>query len=450
MKKYDVVVVGGGPAAIITAVTTRKNYPDKSVVLIRDKEKVLIPCGIPYIYGTLGEVEKDIMGDAPLKGANVDIIIDRAEKIDKENKILTLNSGETFNYDKLVLATGSIPFNLNITGQDKKGVHYITKDFEKLSQLKKEIDSVNNIVIIGGGFIGVEFADEIAKLKNKKVTIVELKDKILSAAFDDEFCEIGEEKAKSSGIEIITGVKVEEIKGSDKVEKIKLSNGKEIDADLVLIAVGGSANAKLAKDAGLLTGKCGAIWTDEYMRTTEPSIFAVGDCAEKKDFFTRKPLNVMLASIATAEARIAGINLYQLKVLRANYGTISIFSTSIANHAFAAAGLTEKIAIKEGFNIITGNFETMDRHPGVMPDASKLKVKLVFSKESGILLGGQITGGVSVGEIINLIGFAIQSKLTATELITFQIGTHPKLTAAPTVYPVIKAAEDALAKMVKS
>ncbi len=448
MKDYDVVVVGGGPAAVIAAVTARKNYPDKKVVLVRDVDKPLIPCGIPYIYGTLHDIDKNRLGDKSLESAEVDIIIDKAVKIEREKKQLVLNSGETLEYDKLVLATGSVPFSINIKGEDKKGVYYIKKDYEHLSNLKKDLETAKNVIIIGGGFIGVEFADEIAKLGDKNITLVEILDKILICAFDKEFCETAEENLKSDKVKILTNRKVAEIIGSDKVEKIKLDSGEELAADVVIVGIGGKANSELAKDADLLIGKYGAIWTDEYMRTIDTDIFAVGDCAEKKDFFTRRPSNVMLASTATAEARIAGMNLYKLRVIRSNYGTISIFSTYVGNTGFGAAGLTECNANKGGFDVISGSFEAVDRHPGAMPDASKIKVKLVFSKESGILLGGQVAGGNSVGEMINLIGTMVQSKLTATDLLTLQIGTHPKLTSAPTIYPVIKAAEVAVSKMI--
>ena len=154
----------------------------------------------------------------------------------------------------------------------------------------------------------------------------------------------------------------------------------------------------------------------------------------------------MLASTATAEARIAGANLYRLNVLRENKGTLAVYSTQVGDLSLASSGLTEKTALEEGFEIVVGNAECPDKHPGAIPGAKKLKVKLIFSKQSGILIGGQVAGGISAGEIVNIIGLALQKTTSMTELETLQVATHPKLTPAPTCYPLIMAAQDALSK----
>jgi len=154
----------------------------------------------------------------------------------------------------------------------------------------------------------------------------------------------------------------------------------------------------------------------------------------------------MLASTATAEARIAGANLYRLKVVRENKGTIAIYSTYVDGLVLGSAGLTEQSAKKEGFEIIASSAETIDKHPGSLPGANKIKIKLIFSKHSGILMGGQIAGGISAGEVINIIGMAIQKRVLMTELETLQMATHPYLTSAPTMYPIVIAAQNASAK----
>jgi len=185
----------------------------------------------------------------------------------------------------------------------------------------------------------------------------------------------------------------------------------------------------------------GFIKVDEYMRTENQDIFAVGDCAEKFSFITRTVKGTMLASVSGAEARIAGMNLYKLSTVRAFGGTISLFCTSLGDHAFGAAGVTENLAKERGFEILTAMFKGVDRHPATLPDCEKQIVKLIVSKESGIILGGEVMGGKSTGELINLIGFLIQNRMTVDSLLTSQIGTHPLLTGPPTAYPLIKAAE---------
>jgi len=206
-------------------------------------------------------------------------------------------------------------------------------------------------------------------------------------------------------------------------------------------------NTKLAAEARLTITDEGFIRVDEYMRTDDPDVFAVGDCAEKRNFVTRKPSPVMLASTACAEARIAGMNLYKLSAIKTFSGTISIFATAVGNTGFGVAGLTENEARKEGFDIVIGAFEGIDRHPGTLQDTHKQFVKLIVGKESGVILGGEVMGGLSIGELTNTIGIIIENRMTINSLLSTQIGTHPLLTASPAGYPLIKAAEAASSKI---
>ena len=445
--KYDVIVIGGGPAGVISAVTARKYYGDKKILLIKSIEKGVIPCGIPYMFTTLEKPEDNAMGNMPLEKNNIELKVDEVIGIDREKKQVQTKGKEILEYEKLILAMGSDPIMPPIDGIEKKGVYPIQKEMDYLKNLKTEIQKARDIVIIGGGFIGIEFADELSLLKDTNITVVEFLPEILANSFDNEFSKLAREKIDEKGINIVTGKKVVKFNGGEKVESVSLSDNTEIPCQVVILGIGASPNAGIASKAGLDIGKSRGILVDEYLRTySDTDIFAVGDCAEKKDFFTRKRIPIMLASTACAEARIAGANLFELKVVRENKGTIATYSTKIDSLTLGSAGLTEQTAIKEGFEIVVGNAEGVDKHPGVLPDANKVKVKLIFSKQSGILLGGQVAGGDSAGEIVNIIGLALQKTTTLTELETLQIATHPKLTAAPTMYPLITAAQDALSK----
>ena len=444
--KYDVIVIGGGPAGVICAVTARNYYPDKKILLIKSVGAGVIPCGIPYMFTTLENPESNALGNVPLEKNCVDLKVDEVISINTREKNIRTKSGETVEYEKLVLATGSNPIIPPIEGNDKKGIYSVHKEMNHLKNLKEDVYKAKNIVIVGGGFIGVEFADEFSKLEGVKVSLVEFMPEILANAFDSEFSVLAKEELVKIGVNIITGKKVIQFDGGSRVESVKISDNTRIDAEVVILGIGATPNSSIAEKAGLDIGKGKGILVDEYLKTSQPDIFAIGDCAEKRDFFTGEKINVMLASTATTEARIAGANLFKIDVLRENKGTLAVYSTQVSNLSLASAGIIEKTALNEGFEIVVGNAECSDKHPDPMPDANKLKIKLIFSKQSGVLIGGQVAGGVSAGEIVNIIALGLQKTVSMTELETLQVATHPKLTPAPTIYPLITAAQDALKK----
>ena len=222
---------------------------------------------------------------------------------------------------------------------------------------------------------------------------------------------------------------------------VKLENGDVIDADAVVLSMGYLPNSGLARESGIYVDESGFIAVDEYMRTHEPDVFAIGDCAQKRDFVTRRRVPTMLASTACAEARIAGMNLYSLNTVKTFSGTIAIYATAIGDTGFGTAGLTEATAKAENIEVLTGLFEGIDRHPGTLPGAHKQAVKLIAAGNSGVIIGGEVIGGLSAGELTNVIGMIIQNRMTINSLLITQIGTHPLLTSSPAAYPLIKAAE---------
>lgn len=444
MKSTDVLVIGSSAAGVVAALAGKRVYPEKKITVIRKEEKTLVPCGIPYTFNSIDGTDENILpSDKMFDNADIKLIIGGVVSIERNNKTCMLKDGNEISYNKLVLATGSTPTIPKwLNGANLKNVFSVPKDKEYLDEMNMRLAKCKKIVIIGAGFIGVELSDELSK-NGKEIVLIEKLPHVLGMAFDKEISLKAEEILKEKGIKVKLGIGVKELLGEKKVNSVLLDNGEIIETDAVILSVGYHSNSKLAEKAGLSINKQGCIRVDEYMRTEDPNIFAVGDCAEKRDFITRKPSYVMLASSACAEARIAGVNLFKLCAIKTFSGTISIFSTVIGETAFGVAGITETQAINEGFDIITGVFEGMDKHPATLPGAKKQLVKLIVGKESGVILGGEVVGGYSVGELINAIGIIIQNRMNINSLLTIQVGTHPLLTASPAGYPLLKAAGNA-------
>jgi NADPH-dependent 2,4-dienoyl-CoA reductase/sulfur reductase-like enzyme len=449
MKAYDVIIIGGGPSGLITGVTAQKQNPQASFLMIKEEENGLVPCGIPYVFHDLDSVSQNKMGPAPFVKAGGEVLVDRVTEIDLKNTTITTKSGIELSYRKLVLATGSTPtVPTFIKGHDLENVETIPKSFNYITGLKERVASAKSIVVIGGGFIGAEVAEQIAKHSDKNVTIVEMMDHCLGQAFSPDFAILADENLRKMGINVLTGNTVEELIGKDgKVHSVKLKTGETIEADMVISAIGYKPNTDLAKRAGLQITSRGTIRVDRFMRTDFEDVFAVGDCSETFGFITGRTDNIMLASTATAEARILGYNLCKIGILRTFAGTLSVFSTELNGYALASAGAIEQSAEASRVDYVTGSFSDMDRHPGTLPGAKEIRIRIIVSPRNGEIIGGEIYGGKSIGEMINIIALAIQKYITVYELVSFQVGTHPLLTTAPTKYSLIKACEDAISKI---
>ncbi|WP_299578760.1 FAD-dependent oxidoreductase [uncultured Sunxiuqinia sp.] len=448
MKKTDVLIIGGSAAGMVAAMSGKTSWADKSFTLVKKQKEVMVPCGIPYIFGTLDSSQQNIMPvDNMLSKIGVDTLVNEVVSISKNTKTVTLKDGEQISYNKLVIATGSTPVKPKwLKGTELDHVFVIPKDRAYLDEMKNQISELKKVVVVGAGFIGVEFSDELKK-QGHDVTLIEKETSILYSAFDEEIASRIAEILESRGVKIITGNGIREVVGDSKVQGVKLENGDLLHADAVILSMGYEPNTKLAEDSGIYVDESGFIAVDEYMRTHEKDVFAIGDCAQKRDFITRKRISTMLASTACAEARVAGMNLFNIHVVKTFSGTIGIYSTAIGEYGFGTAGITESRAKEEDVSVVTGFFEGIDHHPGNLPGTHKQQVKLIVAKYSGVIVGGEVIGGTSAGELTNVIGLAIQNRMSVNSLLISQIGTHPCLTASPAGYPLIKAAEIIAAKM---
>ncbi len=445
VMKADIVVVGGSAAGITAAITCRRHYPEKKVLLIRREKKVLIPCAIPYVFGSLDSPDRSLFEDAVFEKNGINLLIDEVTDIERVARVVITASGKKIVYKRLVLATGSMAIVPPIPGVDLKNIYVVKKDLSYLQQMLDQLNRSSNLVIVGGGYIGSEFADECRKGRNVKITIVEMRPHCLMLTLDEDFCAVAESIEKEHGIEILAPENVEAFLGNGAVKGVRLASGRELEADMVIIDVGCAANTKLAEKAGLELGRTKGIQVNRYLQTSDRNIFACGDCVEKVSFFDGQPSNVKLASIATREARIAAANLYGNR--RMNYGVIGVFSTVLGETAFALAGLSEREARQKGYDVVIGEAAAPNRHPDDMPETGNLRVRLVFERSTGIILGGQIMGAKCGGELINTVSACIHQRMTVDDIAIFAMGTHPALTASPIAYQLTNAAEMAIKSM---
>ncbi len=444
MKSCDVLILGASAAGIAAAKAVKGYYPDKTVYVFRDVEKSVVPCGIPYVYGDLGSVDKDIIPDDLIKGTGAELFVDRAVDGDLKEKVIRFESGEEVKYDKLILTVGSHPFVPPIPGRDLKNVFTVKKDTKAMQEIFNAVNASKDIVIIGGGFIGVEMAEQFSKLSGKNITIVEMLPHCLLLAMEEEFAIMAEDELKAMGVNLVTGSTAKAINGSDKVESVELEDGKKIPADMVLIGIGAAPNTSLAEKLGLSVDPRMGVQVDEAMQTSDPNVFAAGDCASKFSFITGKPAPIRLASVASVEGFMAGFNTYAKDRMKTK-GAVGAFATKIGNRSFASAGLTTSMCRDNGIDYYEGNFTGPDRHPAGFSDVvMDMKVKLIFRKSDDKLIGGDVVGGIQAADMGNIIAACIQAGYTVHDLVAVQFATHPKLTASPLTYHVYWAAENAL------
>ncbi len=453
MQQRDVVVIGGSAAGLMTATTIKRRYPQKSVTVIRNVSRTPVPCGIPYIYGTLRAVEKNLIPDEMITNQGIEIVASHVEDVDRGSKIVSFKERESIKYEKLVMATGSKPIIPPLPGIELENVFAVAKDPFFLQRIFTALAAARNVVVIGGGFIGVEMAEQIARLQTEiqsdtQVSLIEMQDCCLSLACEKEFGRDVEEELKKEGVALYLSSQVSSLEADSdgKVKSVRLSDGCIVKADVVILGIGASPNLELAEAMGLKTDPRGGVVVDEYMQTSDPDIYSAGDCATKFSFFTGKPSGVRLASIAASEGLIAGTNIFKPKT-RKTIGALGAFATKVGERSIGAAGYTTAAAQQEGIEFVVGEATSPNRHPGGLPGSMNTKVKMLFRKEDGVLIGGHVCGGEAAAEMANVMAVAMQTKLTAEDLATMQYATHPLLTAAPTSYQIMLAAEFAAVQL---
>jgi NADPH-dependent 2,4-dienoyl-CoA reductase/sulfur reductase-like enzyme/rhodanese-related sulfurtransferase len=435
-----IVVIGANAAGAKAACKAKRVKPDAHVILIDKGEYISYgACGIPYFIADVVKDVKDLMKtpvgvvrDVPFfkKVKGVDVLTGtEVVEIDKKNMIIKLvekKSGEktALPYDRLVIATGSSPIVPAVENRDLANI-FTVKSIEDAILLKEKAIAGKNACIVGGGLIGLEMAEALHG-RGMKITLIEMRDQLLPGLLDPEMAVLVEKHVRMKGVDLKTSCKLTGFAGNGSVEKVLTDNG-EIEADVVIIAVGVKPNVKLAKAAGLDIGFTGAIHVDERMTTSDPYIYACGDCCEATSLLNCKGIYVPLGSTANKQGRVAGIN---AAGSRAQFngvlgtGLVKVFDLNVGR-----TGYTEAQARNAGYKVETALSPFPDR-AHYMPDAKPIVLKLVADGAKGTIMGLQAVGEGDVSKRLDVAVTVITLRATAADLSQLDLGYAPPYSAA--------------------
>jgi len=453
MKSYEIIVIGGGPAAITLAKMLGKKT---QIAIIRPEDHSMIYCAMPYaIEGIIG-TDKTLKKDALVTDAGADLIRSSVTEINFKGKKLTLLNSSELTYEKLIIATGANPFIPPVPGFDIDGVMGF-KTEKDLIEIQGMIEGgLKKAVVIGAGAIGMELAQALNEA-GLTVDLIDMATSVLPNLVDDEMTEELEAEIVRNGINLHLKAKVVALEGKGWVESVKLDNGRTINfnaddecseaedsvkSGVVIFAAGVKPEVELVKESGMELGRDGII-VNERMETNIPDVYAVGDCTQFRSGITGEASPGKLATNAVPMAKVLAFNI--LGQDRKYPGFYNGAATKVGNLFAGGTGLNEKTALAAGFEVITGYSELTTKFP-IMPEAKKMKFKLISDKKNGRLLGAQIVSGEPVAGNIDLLTFAIQKETLIEELTGLSYSSQPYQSYFPAANGVVLAAEDILKK----
>ena len=416
-----VIVVGGVAGGASTAARLRRLEEDFEIIMFEKGEYISFAnCGLPYYIGeVITEREKLIVQtvEAMSDKFNMDIRnLSEVIEIDKENKKVTVKNhktGETYDesYDVLVLSPGASPIKPPISGINDCNNLFTLRNIPDTDKIKAYVDkdTTKKAVVIGGGFIGIEMAENLVE-RGIDVTLVEASSQVM-APLDVEMVSTIHEHLIDHGINLILDDGVKEFKNNGKI--VALNSGKEIETDLIILSIGVRPETSIAKDAGLKLNERGAIVVDEYMKTSDENIYALGDAVEILDFVNKKPTMIPLAWPANRQGRLVADNICGKNIKYK--GTLGSSVAKIFDYTVATTGNNEKILKRLGID-----YEVVHIHPnssaGYYPGAFPIAYKMIFDKKTGKIYGAQGVGIEGVEKRIDVLATAIKANLTVFDL----------------------------------
>lgn len=430
-----VIIVGGVAGGASAAARLRRLDESLEIIMFEKGEYISFAnCGLPYYIGeTINDRSKLIVQTVETMSSkfNLDIRnLSEVISIDKDRKIVlvkNLKTGETYeeSYDTLMLSPGANPIKPPIPGINECDNLFTLRNIPDTDKIKSYIDSnrPNRAVVIGGGFIGIEMAENLHQ-RGIEVTLVEASDQVM-APLDVEMVSVIHEHLINKGVQLILGDGVKSF--DNKGKKVVLTSGKEIDTDLIMLSIGVKPETKLAKEAGLKLNERGAIVVDDQMKTSDKDIYAIGDAIEVIDFVNKKPTMIPLAWPANRQGRLVADNICGRDVRYK--GTLGSSVAKVFDYTVATTGNNEKILKRLGIEYKVVHIHP-NSHAGYYPGSFPIYIKMTFDPNTGQIFGAQGVGIDGVEKRIDILATAIKGGLTVFDLPDVEVCYAPPYNSA--------------------
>ena len=435
-----VIIVGGVAAGTkVAAKLKREDRSNEVIILTKSKEISYAGCGWPYYVGDVIKNKEQLIVNTPekfskLTGAEVHNEIE-VTGLDREKKIIKAKDLKTgkevvYPYDKLVISTGARPVKPPLKGIDLPGVYFMRTPDDAVN-LKADIEAgkIKRAAVIGGGYIGLEVAENLA-LQNIKVSVIEMAPHILTG-FDKEFAEYAEDHLAEHGIMVFSGTKLESIEGTDRVEKIQTSK-KTMEVDAVIMSVGIRPNTEFLADSGIELLPNKTIKVNEYLQTNDENIYAAGDCVSVKNILTDKLVWSPMGSSANIEGRILAQNLNGKKIKFK--GVLGTAVAKLPELNVGRTGLTEAAAKEMGFDavsVITVEDDKAHYYAG----AANFIIKLIADRKTLKILGVQVFGKGAVDKVVDIVVTAMSMRGTLHDIEDLDLAYAPPFSTA--IHPIV-------------
>lgn len=430
-----IIIVGGVAGGATTAARLRRLDETAKIVLFEKGEHISFAnCGLPYYIGeTIKDRSKLLVQtvESMSKKFNLDIRnLSEVIKINREEKTVTVKNvltNEIYeeHFDTLVLSPGAKPVIPPIAGINEATTIFTLRNIPDTDRIKSFIDEHNPLqaVVIGGGFIGLEMAENLVD-RGLSVTLIEMANQVM-APLDYEMASIVHQHLLEKGVHLILedGVKSFEEKG----KRLILSSSKEIKTDLTILSIGVKPESQLALDADLEVGERGGIIVNQYLQTNDPDIYALGDAIEVIDYINGKPTMIPLAGPANRQGRIVANNIYGKK--ESYKGTLGTGIAKVFDLSVATTGNNEKNLKRLGIDYQVVHIHPSS-HAGYYPGGHPIALKLLFDKSNGKILGAQAVGKKGVDKRMDVIATAIKGDLTVFDLTELELSYAPPFSSA--------------------